>query len=156
MPAQGGVACSCHCGDVPNVVEKGHMQCRRLMWGKRMRTSVAVHGCEREVRSIRALSFFLDQVLWLMCVWLVCVCVCVFMCVCAHTRETWSRIWKPLLYININVWLTGCPSIAIRWRSGPTPTSWSHGTSRWTNPRSSPDGTLLREKGEGEHEGYSR
>lgn len=48
-----------------------------------MRTSVAVHGCEREVRSIRALSFFLDQVLWLMCVWLVCVCVCL----CVRTQE---------------------------------------------------------------------
>lgn len=50
-----------------------------------MRTSVAVHGCEREVRSIRALSFFLDQVLWLMCVWLVCVCVS--LCVCVRTQE---------------------------------------------------------------------
>lgn len=47
--------------------------------------------------------------------------------------------------VCIQMWLTVCPSIAIRWRSGPTPASWSHGTSHWTNPQSSPDGTLLRE-----------
>lgn len=99
--------------------------------------------------------------LWVHCMWesrvkwgaargaFACVCWGIFgvmttlWCMCLVSLYAWAHTVQHC--VCACVWLTVCPSIAIRWRNGPTPISWSHGTSRWTSRRSSLGGTLLRE-----------
>lgn len=127
---QGGVGCNRRHGDIPNLVN-------RCMCGVCDGPDAAC-VYESKVKWRTARSPLLGP-------WVIFLGHGVLV-VNFYTHESNLKLnLKAYAVMYVCVWLTVCPSIAIRWRSGPTPISWSHGTSRWTNPRSSPDGTLLRE-----------